>query len=160
MCVCRSSNSNNKKTTTPPHKDYYTNKKHTTTTATSSYNKPQQTTTKAINMHWIKCLLTAFICFTVIVQVSFSLSHLSFFFCLFSGLYIQFVATATCCWIYFCNFRFADIPALLIHVRLRFAAVTNTRTSVLCVWVQGRRAFGVASLPMNRRCEPEISGFL
>lgn len=80
MCVCRSSNSNNKKTTTPPHKDYYTNKKHTTTTATSSYNKPQQTTTKAINMHWIKCLLTAFICFTVIVQVSFSLSHLSFFF--------------------------------------------------------------------------------
>lgn len=85
-------------------------------------------------MHWIKCLLTAFICFTVILQVSFSLSHLSILFlCFFSALYIHFVATATCCWIYFSNFRFADIPALLIHVRLRFAAVTNTQTSVLCV---------------------------
>lgn len=56
-----------------------------------------------------------------------------FFLCFFSALYIHFVATATCCWIYFSNFRFADIPALLIHVRLRFAAVTNTQTSVLCV---------------------------
>lgn len=129
MCVCRSSSKHQRRR---PTRIITLNITHTTTT-TATYNKPQ-TTTKAINMHWIKCLLTAFICFTVIVQVSALLPFLSilpsFLLSLRARSLALFVATATCCCIFFYIWRF---PLLHIHVRLRFAAVTHTHTQRLCV---------------------------
>lgn len=138
MCVCRSSSKHQRRR---PTRIITLNITHTTTTTTATYNKPQ-TTTKAINMHWIKCLLTAFICFTVIVQVSASPlllpihTYLSFlpFLSLTSPRFARslalFVATATCC----CIFFYLAIPAFTHTCAPAFCSChTYTHTQRLCV---------------------------